>query len=257
MAEPIFAPVTCTAAAVHHCSCLHNASALQTRPPSTCADPNPPHWCRHALLLMPAYCLCMQAMPLWAVLNMNRIACAMLTCSAQPSTMLLQLTAAHHAPALPLKPASISAVERHTVRQLSSSRAGTTALQAMPFLAMVTFTLVVCTIANMLSTVQDHFAPALNLDAKMVILISCTGGMVCSALLVALTPMVHRKYEAALQSDSQQDKLKASGKVRQLCRARRAVVCRPAWQSSTLLQAGLQQQVWCYCSAAYQLPAAG
>ena len=86
----------------------------------------------------------------------------------------------------------------------------------MPFLATVTFTLVVCTIANMLSTVQDHYVHVLNLDAKMVILISGAGGIVCSVGLVAATPMIHSKMEAALQSDNQQDKLKASGKVRQL-----------------------------------------
>ena len=82
----------------------------------------------------------------------------------------------------------------------------------MPFLATMTFTLVVCTVANMLSTVQADSTHVLRLDAKMVILISCAGGIVTSAILVALTPMVHRRKEAALQSD-----MKASGKVRQLC----------------------------------------
>ena len=112
----------------------------------------------------------------------------------------------------------------------------------MPFLATLTFALVVSTIANMLSTVQDHYAHVLNLDAKMVILISCIGGVVSSAILVALTPMVHRKMEAALQSDSQSDNLKASGKVQQLCRGCAGVVCK---------------QVLCYRCVAAKMPAPG
>ena len=86
----------------------------------------------------------------------------------------------------------------------------------MPFLAMMTFTLMVCTVANMLSTIQDHIAHMLRLDAKLVILISCAGGIVCSAALVALMPVVHRRMEAALQSDSLPGNLKALGKVRHL-----------------------------------------
>ena len=97
----------------------------------------------------------------------------------------------------------------------------------MPFLATLTVALVVSTMANMLSTVQDHFAHVVNLDAKMVILISCAGGIVCSVALVALTQMVHRKMEAALQSDSLPGTMKASGKVRQLCRGLTGpVICR-------------------------------
>ena len=88
----------------------------------------------------------------------------------------------------------------------------------MPFLGTLTFALVVSTIANMLSTVQDHYAQVLNLNAKMVILISCAGGIVSSAGLVAVTPMVHRKMEAALQAESRPDNLKALGKVWRLCR---------------------------------------
>ena len=88
----------------------------------------------------------------------------------------------------------------------------------MPFLATLTFALVVGTIANMLSTVQDYYADMLNLDAKMVILISCAGGIVSSAVLVALTQTVQRKMEAALQIDSRPEVLKAFSKVRQLCR---------------------------------------
>ena len=125
----------------------------------------------------------------------------------------------------------------------------------MPFLATVTIALVVSTIANMLSTVQDHYAHVLNLDAKMVILISCAGGIFCSATLVALPPMVHRKMEAALQSDSRRDNLKALSKVRQPCRGWDRL--QAAWQPSDLLQTSLQQQECCYRSAAAKLPAAG
>ncbi len=117
-----------------------------------------------------------------------------------------------------MTPASIPAVDRHIIRHLSSSQTGTSALQAMPFLATVTITLVVCTIANMLSTVQGHIARMLRLDAKMVILISCAGGIVSSAATFVFTRLFYRKMEVALQMDSQPDSLKALGKVRQLCR---------------------------------------
>ena len=206
------------------CSCLHNAYTLQV-------------------------------MPLWAVLNMVMIACAVLTCSARFRTALLLLTAACHAPDLLVTPASISAVERHLIQHLPLSQTNTTALQAMPFLAMVTFTLMVCTVANMLSTVQGHFAHAMRLNAKLVILISCASGIVSSAMLVALTRLIRRKMVVAMQNDNLPDNLKALGKVRQLCRGLAgAVVCRLL---GNLLQASLQQQDWCCRSAAAILPAAG
>ena len=191
---------------------------------------------------------------LWA-LNLVAVACAVLTCSAQRRTTVFPLTGADHVPALLTTPARTSAVERHAVWHLSPSQIGTTALQAMPFLATLTFALVVCTVANMMSTVQGHTAQLLHLDAKMVILISCAGGLVSTAGLFVFTRPIHRKMEVALHMDSLPDNWKAWGKVRQLCRGwlelspagRLAICCGPA----------LQQQVWCCHCAAGQVPATG
>ena len=122
----------------------------------------------------------------------------------------------------------------------------------MPFLATLTFTLVVCTVANMLGTVQGPIAHALNLDAKMVILISCAGGLVSSAAMFVFTRLIHRKTEVALHMDSLPDNLKASGKVRQLCRGLAGpAICRPLGH---LLQASFATAgrvlSFCGCSSA-------
>ena len=150
-----------------------------------------------------------------------------------------------------MTPASIPAVDCHIIRHLSSSHTGTPALQAMPFLATVTITLVVCTIANMLSTVQGHIARMLRLDAKMVILISCAGGIVSSAATFVFTRLFYRKMEVALQMDSQPDSLKALGKVRQLCRGLgEGCHLQAAWQANNLLHANLQHEMvlsLCHC----------
>ena len=205
---------------MHHCSCLHNASALQTMAPTPVLTYAPVFRTNAAM----HRCSCLhdavasQAMPSWAVLSMVILACAMLTRPAQSGTILHLCSAAYHTPDLLVAPASICCVERHTIWHLSTSHIGATALQAMPFLAMVTFTLVVCTIANMLSTVQGKVARMLRLDAKMVILISCASGLVSSAAIFVFTRLIYREMAVALQVDSLPDSLKALGKVRQLRR---------------------------------------
>ena len=90
---------------------------------------------------------------------------------------------------------------------------GTAALQAMPFLATLTIALVVSTIASVLSTVQattPHAEPGCQTgDPHQLRRRDCLQcGTGCA------DADVHRKMEAALQSDSRRDHLKDSGKVR-------------------------------------------